>query len=289
MSFASETKNELCKTQPQLCCQKAECYGLLLFGRSFSKNSVTLITESKAAARRAAQFTAQITGAATDMASSIIHRKGTQSVFTVSVPGDNQIEAVLNKMGHTGREINLRINYGNIENDCCRSAFLRGAFLSCGTVTDPKKDYHLEFVVPHMNLAKDLSAFIRGIYELDLEPKLTSRKGAYVVYVKGSGHVSDLLAFMGAGNAVMEIIQAKMLKEVRNDVNRKINFETANLDKTVSAAARQKNAIEKIMKKTGVSALPEELREIAALRYSNPELSLRSLAKACHRRLAVPG
>lgn len=289
MSFASDTKNELCKIKSKKCCQKAECYAIFLFGRSFSQKAVTFITENEAAAARAADFAAIAAGVNIDVLPPRLRGKGEQSIFTVSAGESGQIEALLSAMGHTGSEVHLRINYGNIENDCCRSAFLRGVFLSCGTVTAPSKDYHLEYVVPHMNLAKDLAAFIRDIYEINLEPKLTRRKGAYVVYIKGASHVSDMLAFMGAGKAAMELIQAKMFKELRNDVNRKTNFETANLDKTVSASVRQRKAIQKIMNTAGLDFLPEELRKLAALRYESPELSLRELGASLNPPLSRSG
>ncbi|MGE4490125.1 putative sporulation transcription regulator WhiA [Caprobacter fermentans] len=278
MSFSSNTKTELCRIQAADCCRKAECYGLLLFGRCFSAQSITLTTENRETARRAAELTAGITGAFADV--SVSPRKGDRkSAYTVSVPGENQIEQVLNQLGHTGREISLRINLANLENDCCRSAFLRGAFLSCGTVTDPSRDYRLEFVVPYRNLARDLTAFLTDIFELDVNPGMLNRKGSYVVYLKGSEHVSDLLTFLGAGNAAMELIQVRMLKEVRNNVNRKTNFEAANIEKTASAAAGQLMALKKIFAGGGVSALPEELRELAILRYRNPDLSLRELGQ----------
>jgi cell division protein WhiA len=290
MSFASELKTELCKTMPQnSCCLKAECYGLLLFGRNFSKNAITITTENSGVAHRVAQLTAELSGAIVDVSTSIHRRRVRSSAFAVAVTGSDQRDTVLSCFGHTGNEISLRVNRANLENECCASAFLRGAFLSCGTITDPRKEYHLEFVVPFMNLAKDLSAFLSEVYELNLQPGLLNRKGSFVVYIKGSEHVADLLTFIGAGNAAMELMQAKMLKEVRNNVNRKTNFETANIDKTVQASAAQVGAIEKILHSGGISALPEELQEIAMLRYRNPELSLRELGETLSEPLSRSG
>lgn len=289
MSFSSDVKTELCKAAPEPCCLKAECYGMLLFGKSFSSNAVLLKTENNAAAHHAAQLTAEVTGAIVDLSSAIYHRKESKSAFTVSVNEKDQIASILSCFGHTGNEISLRINRANLENDCCTAAFLRGAFLSCGTVTDPQKDYHLEFVVPFMNLAKDLSALIREAYELDIQPGFLNRKGSFVVYIKGSEHVADFLTYMGAGIAAMELMQAKMLKEVRNDVNRKTNFETANIDKTAHAAAAQIIAIEKIVNTVGISKLPEELQELAKLRLRNPEMSLRELGETLSEPLSRSG
>ncbi|HEX3039530.1 MAG TPA: DNA-binding protein WhiA [Caproiciproducens sp.] len=290
MSFSSDVKTELCKAVPrESCCLRAECYGLLLFGKSFSPSAVTLKTENNAAAHRAAQLTAEVTGAIVDLSAAIYRRKESKSAFTVSVNEKDQIKSVLSCFGHTGNEISLRINRANLENECCIAAFLRGAFLSCGTVTDPQKDYHLEFVVPFMNLAKDLSVLISETYELDIQPGFLNRKGSFVVYIKGSEHVADFLTFMGAGNAAMELMQAKMLKEVRNDVNRKTNFETANIDKTAQAAAAQIIAIEKIVSASGISRLPEELQEFAMLRLRNPEMSLRELGESLSEPLSRSG
>ncbi|QAT49288.1 DNA-binding protein WhiA [Caproiciproducens sp. NJN-50] len=289
MSFSSETKRELCRIEAADCCQKAESYGILLFGRSFSPLSVSLTTESRETAERAAELVARTAGVCADISVSSPRRGDRRSSYTVSVPGENQIEQVLHQFGHTGREINLRINLANLENDCCRSAFLRGVFLSCGTVTDPSRDYRLEFVVPYRNLARDLTAFLKDIFELDATPGVISRKGSLVVYLKGGEHVADLLTFLGAGGAAMELIQVRMLKEVRNDVNRKTNFEAANLSKTASAAASQMMALEKIFACGGMSALPEELRDLALLRYRNPDLSLRELGRSLNPPLSRSG
>lgn len=289
MSFSSETKKELCRIQAADCCQKAESYGILLFGRSFSLLSVSLMTESSETAERAAELTACTAGVFVDVSKSPPRRGDRRNAYTISVPGKNQMEQVLHRFGHTGREINLRMNLANLENDCCRSAFLRGAFLSCGTVTNPSKDYRLEFVVPYRNLARDLTAFLKDIIELDATPGVINRKGSFVVYLKGCEQVADLLTYLGAVGSAMELIQVRMLKEVRNNVNRKTNFEAANLSKTASAAAGQRMALEKIFACGGISVLPEELRELAVLRYKNPELSLRELGQSLNPPLSRSG
>lgn len=279
MSFASETKNELCKMiVPQRCCRKAECYGLLLFGRSFSPSAVTLTTESLSSARLAAQLAAEVTGAIMDISLAHALKKDTASC-TVSAAGPEQAAKVLESFSHTGREISLRIDLANLENDCCHASFLRGVFLACGTVTAPQSEYRIEFAVPFMNLAKDLAGCIRDVLELDLEPRVSRRKGAFVVYVKGGSRVADFLTFLGAPNAAMELLQVRMLKDLRNTVNRRTNFETANIEKTASAAAQEVLAIQKIKKYGRLSALPEELRELASLRLRYPEMSLRELGQ----------
>lgn len=278
MSFSAEVKNELCKKKPQnLCCPKAECYGMLLFGRSFNEAGISLTTESGAAAQRAAQMTAEMTGAI--VSTRTVLRRASHPASVVSVDDEWDRQRVLDFFGHTGREVTLRLNRANLENDCCPAAFLRGAFLSCGTVVNPQKDYRLEFVVPRMHLSRDMAALLDEL-PVTLLPGVSQRKGTYVVYIKGADRVSDLLTLMGAPKAAMEIMQMKMLREVRNQINRQTNFETANLDKTASAAARQIHALQGLLDSgAGLAVLPEDLRELARLRYENPEFSLRELGE----------
>lgn len=277
MSFSSEAKNELCRVDARPCCRRAECYGLLLFGRGFSASGVALATESRAVAERAAQLAAEVTGAIMEI--SAARRGGSPAARTVCAAGPEQAERAVAALGHTGREISLRINLANLENECCRAAFLRGAFLACGTVADPGREYHLEFSVPHRNLANDLLGLSRDPIGPETEPRLSRRGGTYVVYVKGAQRVADFLAYLGAEDAAMRLLQVRMLKDLRNHVNRRTNFETANLGKTASAAAQEVLAIRKIRGARGFSRLPEELRAVADLRLRHPELSLRELGE----------
>lgn len=279
MSFASDTKTELCKSTDRPCCRKAECYGMLLFGRSFSPAGISLTTENQGAARRAAELSAEATGAIMDVTSVQLRRRGGIFSYTVSSAGSGQAEKAVHVLGHTGKEISLHINLANLENECCHAAFLRGAFLTCGTVTAPESGYRLEFTVPYMNLANDLSSLIRDILVLDLEPHVSRRKGAFVVYLKGGEHVSDFLTYIGAPEAAMALMQVRMLKNLRNEVNRKTNFEAANIEKTASAAAQESIAIKKIRRCGKLSAMPEDLKPLAALRLRYPEMSLRDLGQ----------
>lgn len=275
MSFSYDAKSEMCRIEPeQSCCEKAECYGLLLCAKSFSPVSVSLVTEHPMVARRAAQLAAQITGAIVEVRTAVSYRRRS---YALIVQEESQRRQVLSAFCHSGKEISLRVNLANLENECCKAAFLRGVFLSCGTVTDPNKDYHLELILPYMNLAKDIMTLLRE--GMDFHPALINRKGAFVVYIKGGDRIADLLAYLGAGGVAMELMQVRMLKEVRNNVNRKTNFETANIDKTVGASVRQVEAIRKIRDTVGLAALPEELQETAELRLKNPELSLRELGQ----------
>ena len=158
--------------------------------------------------------------------------------------------------------------------------YLRNLYLEKGTMNNPELDYHLEFACAGEEEARKLAAFLSDVAELSVTAGITKRKGQYIVYIKDSEQITDLLAFMGANQAAMEFMQVKMVKEVRNYVNRTTNFETANIGKTASAAAEQLKAIRKIEQNQGLASLPEELREVARLRLENPEYSLRELGEA---------
>ena len=273
MSFSSDAKKEVCALPVLKAEREALVYGMLLYARSFSLKSIAFTTENRVVSQLLAEL---ITGCGCIAeVTATLSRKRAGGMITVTVPDENDRRRLLERFGYSGREVNLRIHYQNLSDGA--AVFLRGAFLSCGAVTDPSKDYHMKFSVAHMKLAEDLAAFLRGLQELQMEPGITNRKGAYVVYLKGSEQITDLLTFIGAHRASMELMQVKMVKEVRNYVNRTTNFETANISKTASAAALQLEAIRKIQKTKGLDSLPKELREIAVLRLENPELSLREL------------
>lgn len=277
MSFATESKQELLKLDKMRpCCRKSECYGMLLFTRLFSLQNGGYHTDNGLLARRLAEMAGTVAGVIAQVDTTL--RKSTPPSFSVTIPNRAERVSLLHAFGHTGQEDHLRTQTSNFQGPCCKSAFLRGAFLVSGTVSDPYKEYHLEFFTPHHGLAEDLLALLAGIGNGQMQPAVLKRKGNYVIYLKESERIADLLTYIGANNAAMELMQAKMFKEVRNYVNRKTNFETANIDKTVSAAIRQTEAIEKVVARYGMEAFPEGLRELATLRLENPEMSLREMA-----------
>lgn len=278
MSFTSETKTELCKIENRRrCCERAECYGIWLFSRCFSLKDSAVVTEHSGTARRMLELAASGAGVSAELHYAVSRRK--KPAYRVSLPDENERVRLLAAFGHTGLEPSLRINRAVLENECCTAAFLRGAFLACGTATDPNKEYHLEFAVPHKNLANDLDTLLHEIEAFGSSPAVASRKGAYVVYWKESGQIENLLTYLGAAGASMELMQVKMYKEAKNDINRKTNFETANMDKTYSASARQTAAIAVISDTRGLDSLPDDLRELACLRLENPEMTLRELGE----------
>lgn len=277
MSFSSEIKTELCKIENKRdCCLRAECYGAWLFSRCFTVKEAAYVTENGPVARRMLELAAAGAGAGGELSYGVSRRR--KPAYRVCLPEASDRERLLAAFGHTGRETSLRINRGALENECCTAAFLRGAFLSCGMATDPHKEYHLEYAVPYQNLANSLCTLLEEVPAFSVTPSLSSRKGGYVVYWKEGGQIEDLLTYLGAAGASMELMQVRMYKEAKNDINRKANFETANMDKTYSAAARQVAAIAAISDFQGLDSLPDGLRELAHLRLEQPSLTLRELS-----------
>lgn len=161
-----------------------------------------------------------------------------------------------------------------IQQVCCKRAFIRGAFLSAGSMSDPKKGYHFEIVCDNEPGAKQLQE-VMNVFEVDA--KIVRRKKSFVVYVKEGAHIVDLLNVMEAHVALMELENIRILKEMRNSVNRKVNCETANISKTVSASLKQIEAIEYIKEHGGFDQLPDTLKEVAMLRLQYPEAPLKEL------------
>ena len=197
----------------------------------------------------------------------------------ISLINSDDCARIFDDYGHHDNDISLRVNRANISSDELVAAFLRGAFEGCGSVSDPMKSYHAEFCVPHKNLSVDLCKILSEIPECDFTPKTVVRNGSYVVYFKGSEQICDLLTYIGATNCAMEIMGTKAVKQVRNNINRRINSEVANITKIASASAKQLSAIKKIKDKRGLESLPDDLKEIAVLRLENPEMSLRDLGQ----------
>ncbi len=270
MSFSSDVKSEISKTENlSSCCFHAQVYGLVLFAH-FSKYNLSITTENSDVFSLYISYLRKYCGV-----EPTISDRGTKKL-TAYLKTDKEKEKVFDKFGHTLKETSLRINRANIFDECCSSAFLRGVFLSCGTVTSPERGYHLEFVVPYKRLCMDLMKFMD---ELGLKPKYIVRKGNHIIYFKDSESIEDILAIIGAQDASLYVMGIKIEKDVKNKVNRRLNFEMSNINKTVDAANIQVEAIEYIESKSGISSLPENLQKIARIRLENPESSLSELEK----------
>lgn len=274
MSFSANVKNEILSVEfENNCCVHAFAYGMMLFSRAFSYYDMSILTEHGGIAEKYIELMKIVCGVNPRVV------KSEAGKFKVEVVTKEERLKVLETFGYDKKSGASRLNWGNFSDECCKTAFLKGAFLSCGTINDPNKNYHLEFVVPYLNLSRDLKLFINDYDQLSVKPKSITRNSNYVIYFKDSESIEDLLTVMGAFNSALEIMGVKMYKDLRNNVNRKLNFENANLDKTIDAASKHIDAILHIKNTVGLSYLSDELREIAELRYENPDMSLRELGE----------
>ena len=275
MSFSAQIKQELCKAAiTKKCCAQAEAYGILLFCSSFQSSGIRIVTESDAFAVRLPQLFKKAFQIEFDQLPAA--RSG-KHVFFIHAP--HKISLIGDAYGYNPREsVALHINFGVLEEEHCRTAFFRGAFLAGGSVTDPDKGYHLEIVTSHYNVARELPALLR---ESGFEPKSAGRKANYVTYFKQSAYIEDFLTAIGSPVAAMGIMNAKAEKNLRGSINRRVNCEAANLDKTVDASMVQIEAIRTLEERGIMEQLPEKLKETAILRRENPELTLTQLAALC--------
>lgn len=208
-----------------------------------------------------------------------VRSSGRKHVYTVLVRDFSKAETILKATGllfsEDGKmQLKKRIYSPVVSSICCRRAYIRGAFLSVGSVNDPEKNYHMEFVLADEFSAEQLKELINSF---GLDAKVVERKEHFVVYLKEGEQIVDLLNIMEAPLALMDLENVRIMKEMRNDINRKVNCETANLNKVVGAAVKQLEDIEYIEEKIGLSSLPEQLEEIARLRLEYPDKSLKEL------------
>ena len=275
MSFSSEVKNELCRDPIQrVCCARAEAYGVLLYCNTFTSREVRIITESPEFAARLPKLFHRAFSLQFDRLPEADVGRG-KYIFGIS--DQDKLNHMIDQFGFDPQQNPvLHVNFALLEEDCCRAAFLRGAFLAGGSVTDPAKRYHLELDTSHLQVSREMAALLR---DMGYEPKDVMRGGYQVTYFKNSQQIEDLLTLMGAGVSAMELMNTKVEKDLRNGVNRRVNCEAANVDKVVEAAQEQLEAIERLYALSRVEGLPEKLKETIVLRESFPELSLSELAQ----------
>lgn len=273
MSFSSDVKSELCKhTAAKRCCAAAECYGALMYCNTFLPNEIKFVTASREFASRLPKLFKKAFNLEFDR----ISDGGDGGKGILQITDRDKLTKIYDAFG---ADIDCtpvhHVNFGVLEEACCKVSFIRGAFLAGGSVTDPEKRYHMELVTSHYNVSRETCALL---LELGFSPKETIRSGNHVLYFKKADVISELLSTIGATNAGMGILSAKIEKSMSNTVNRKLNCDFANADKVVAAAREQLNAIKKIEREIGIFDLPEPLQQAAILRIANPDASLADLA-----------
>lgn len=273
MSFSGSAKAEICRVLPQKrCCALAQCFGVLLFGNSFTADGIRIVTES----REFGQILPKLFKKAFDLEFDSFPSLEAPGKLVFQIDDPEKIDVVLTAYGFDRSTVSLHVNLPVVEEDCCKAAFLRGAFLAGGSVTDPAKSYHLELTTTHKAVARETYALMEEI--LGFYPKIASRGGAEVLYFKQSDMICDCLTLLGSHVASMNIIETKLEKELTNKVNRRCNCDDANLSKVVEAAQEQLAAIRTLREMELLEHLPKKLQDAAKAREDNPESSLTELA-----------
>lgn len=284
MSFSSGVKDELARVIPEARhCRIAEIAAMIsLNGRIVpgedGKQVLSVTTEHAGTARNYFTLIKKTYKIGTDIAIQKNTRLNRTHSYTVSVRREQDIENILEGTKLNGTEGSALFLSENrvIAKSCCKRAFIRGAFLSAGSVSDPEKFYHLEIVCPNLKKAEQLQGIIRSFGP---DAKIAARKKMQIVYIKESSQISDLLGIMEAPSALMNFENIRIMKDMRNHVNRQVNCETANIGKTVSAAVRQVDDIVYIRDTVGLDELPESLAEMAEVRLKFPDDTLKELGE----------
>lgn len=283
-SFSAAAKAEVCRCMPtKNCCAVAQMYGVLLFCNNFGTDGLRIITES----REFAQVLPKLLRKAFDLQFDLLPEADCPGKLIFQITDPRKIRQIMDTYGYD--PVNtpaLHLNLPLVEENCCKAAFLRGAFLAGGSVTDPEKGYHLELTTTHHSVARETYTLMHET--LSFYPKTATRGGGQVLYLKQSELISDYLAFLGAPVAAMGIMEARLEKELNNKVNRRCNCDDANTSKVVEAAQEQLAAIRILRERGVIDQLPLKLQQAAFAREENPESSLTELAALMEPPISKP-
>ncbi len=284
VSFSAAAKAEICRYIPsKKCCALAECFGILLYCNTFTSETIRIVTESSEFGSLVQKLFRKAFGFGFDIVpdDTTVGKK----IFQITDP--TKMDAVMSAFGFAANKtLAVHVNLPILEDDCCRAAFLRGAFLAGGSVTDPAKGYHLEITTTHQSVARETYTLMEEI--LQFYPKVTERSGNAVLYLKQSERISDLLAYLGASVAAMAIMEARLEKEMSNKVNRRCNCDDANISKVIDAAQEQLTAIRILRQHGQFEMLPDKLQQAAIARENNPESALAELAAQMEPPISKP-
>jgi len=282
MTYALQAKNELARRKlGRACCQRAELAAFILLGGNIQLSgkrlALNVVTSSPAVARRIFTLLKQLFNFSSEI---LVRRKirlKKNNVYLVRVAESLKVWECLGSLGLMKDGLLCRdLGAEALTRKCCRRSYLRGAFLSAGSVSNPENSYHLEIFADYQEQAEYLADLINSF---GLKAKVTSRKNGFLTYLKESEQIAGFLGITGAHSALLNFENIRVIKGIRNSINRLVNFETANVNKTVEAAFRQAEAIRVIEENIGINSLPALLRELAELRLNNPEASLQELGE----------
>ena len=275
LSFSGSAKEEICRDLPtKRCCCQAMIYGILLYANTFTSDMIRIVTES----REFALMLPRLLWRGFKMEFDEFPSMAAPGKLVFQITQREKLEFLLDAYGFDpGSTLALHVNLSVLEEECCREAFLQGAFLAGGSVTDPAKGYHLELATCHRAVGRETYALIAEV--MGFSPKLGSRGANTVLYFKQSDRISEYLSRLGAPISGMGIIEVKLEKELNNKVNRRVNCDGANISKVVDAAQGQLAAIRVLRDRGEFDKLPEKLRQAAEARELEPEASLTELAQ----------
>lgn len=293
MSFSAEVKNELARVAGENdCCCAAELAALIRMGGAMviggnATLGINFTSENAAVTRKVLSLLKRSSHVKTEIVVTRrrrLKKNNTYQVRVVPAPGVKVLLSSLGIMRDDG--LNVHSDSSILRKVCCRRAYLRGAFLGGGSVNRPEGSYHLELVTSNIELAKSLVKIMKS---LNLPGRLTDKKDSYIVYLKEGNAITSFLQIIGAHNGLLTFENVRVVKDMRNQVNRLVNCETANLQKTVNAAVRQVESIRIIERQLGLDKLPATLREVAEARLVLPEATLSELAEALEGRVGKSG
>ena len=282
MSFTAEVKEELSRVvTPRSCCPRAELSALMRVEGTIhlaggERFRLEMATETAPVARKAIKLMHGLYGLKTELTvrRSVLHKTNN---YLITVPTQTKLGTALAELGILGETgFSIGIDPKLVKKDCCAISYLRGAFLGGGFVADPHGDFHFELTAETEQLADDLVALM-GRFEIPA--RVARRRGTFAVYLKGAEPIVTFLALVGAHRALLRTEDVRIIKSMRNDVNRLVNAEIANQQKTAEAALTQIEAINALVDARGLANLPPALAELAELRLANPEVSLRELGE----------
>ncbi len=278
MSFAGEIRDELSRVECTCDgCRMSELSALVrIEGRLSANYRLELTTETASVARRIVGLIHDVFSLKTEITTrrSVLHKSYN---YLITVPAQIGLEDALYELGIISEKgLEFGVPHEILTKQCCEAAYLRGAFLGGGFIADPRGDFHFELTTDHDELARGL---VDLLSDFDIAAKVSSRRGSYIIYLKGANPIADFLAITGAHRGMLAMENVRVTKSVRNDVNRRLNAEIANQVKSIDAAMEQVKAIQRLIDKRGLDSLPPALRDLALLRLAHPDVSLRELGE----------
>ncbi len=279
MSYSKELKSELCaavKTNFKAkCCRSALLTGLLLFTNTFTHEKIKSVTESESVAKLTVKLLREF-GVTPNLYETEKKNDGeTYTSYKITVPVRREVEALIKSLGYESDETLDHIKRSQLICEKCSHALIMGAFLAGGFVNPPDNAYHLEITTPNANLCHDFAEYLT---ECGLPAKVTSRKNSHLVYYKESTGIEDFLSYIGSQKALFDLMNVKILRDLRNNANRAANCDAANIDKVISASKQHMDAIRMLIDDGRIEQLSTDLRMTARLRLDNEHATLAELA-----------